>query len=232
MKDKTTSDRLKEIMAKKGLKQIDILNKALPFCKKYNVKLGRNDLSQYISGKVEPGQKKLTVLAETLGVNETWLMGYDVPVSADLEQQTIIFRLTFYELLNYYKIKKEEFSKKTKIDISLINDWLNFKSLPNGIDIFKICDFFNIKSEEELFNGQLYYRLIEKYSEVLTGPDDRYKFGFTLENMIDDIGSELNISREKIKSLLFNRKDNLRLIATYDELHNFLKEYLEKLINN
>lgn len=232
MKDKTTSDRLKEIMAEKGLKQIDILNKALPFCKKYNVKLGRNDLSQYISGKVEPGQKKLTVLAETLGVNETWLMGYDVPVSVDLEQQTIIFRLTFYELLNYYKIKKEEFSKKTKIDISLINDWLNFKSLPNEIDIFKICDFFNIESEEELFNGQLYYRLIEKYSEVLTGPDDRYKFGFTLENMIDDIGSELNISREKIKSLLFNRKNNLGLIATYDELYNFLKEYLEKLIND
>ena len=52
MKERNTSDRLKEIMAKNGLRQIDILNKAIPFCKKYNVKLGRNDLSQYISGKV------------------------------------------------------------------------------------------------------------------------------------------------------------------------------------
>lgn len=77
MKERNTSDRLKEIMAKNGLRQIDILNKAIPFCKKYNVKLGRNDLSQYISGKVEPSQKKLTVLAEALEVNEAWLMGYD-----------------------------------------------------------------------------------------------------------------------------------------------------------
>ena len=59
MKERNTSDRLKEIMAKNGLRQIDILNKAIPFCKKYNVKLGRNDLSQYISGKVEPSQKKI-----------------------------------------------------------------------------------------------------------------------------------------------------------------------------
>lgn len=82
MKEKKTSDRIKEIMAEKGLRQIDILNKAKPFCKKYNVKLGRNDLSQYISGKVEPSQKKLTVLAETLEVNEAWLMGYDIPKNA------------------------------------------------------------------------------------------------------------------------------------------------------
>lgn len=79
MREKNTSDRLKTIMKEKGLRQIDILNKATPFCKKYKVKLGRNDLSQYISGKVEPSQKKLTVLAETLEVSEAWLMGYDVP---------------------------------------------------------------------------------------------------------------------------------------------------------
>lgn len=89
MKEKNTSDRLKEIMAEKGLRQIDILNKAIPFCKKYNVKLGRNDLSQYISGKVEPSQKKLTVLAEALEVNEAWLMGYDISMD-DNDQISII----------------------------------------------------------------------------------------------------------------------------------------------
>lgn len=79
MKNENTSIRLKTIMQETGLRQIDILNKTKPYCKKYNIKLGRNDLSQYLSGKVEPSQRKLSILAMALDVNEAWLMGYDVP---------------------------------------------------------------------------------------------------------------------------------------------------------
>ena len=39
----------------------------------YHVKV-----SQYLSGKVVPSQRKLTVLALGLNVTEPWLMGYDV----------------------------------------------------------------------------------------------------------------------------------------------------------
>lgn len=83
MKNSNTSERLKEIMNTRGLKQVDILEKAKPYCQKYGVRLGRNDLSQYVSGKVTPGQEKLTVLGLALGVTETWLMGYDVPMERD-----------------------------------------------------------------------------------------------------------------------------------------------------
>ncbi len=77
---KTISERLKQIMINNNLKQVDILEKAKPYCVKYNVKLGKNDLSQYVSGKVEPGQRKLWILALVLNVSEAWLMGYDVPM--------------------------------------------------------------------------------------------------------------------------------------------------------
>ena len=80
MKNATTSERLKYLMDIKRLKQVDILEMAKPFCKKYGIKLGKADLSQYISGKVEPGQNKLTILGLTLNVSEAWLMGYDVPM--------------------------------------------------------------------------------------------------------------------------------------------------------
>ena len=43
-----------------------------------NIRLAKNDLSQYVSGKVEPSQEKLTLLSLALEVNEPWLMGYDV----------------------------------------------------------------------------------------------------------------------------------------------------------
>ena len=79
MKEHTTKERLEEIMAERGWKQVDILNRCKPVCDATGVKLQKNDLSQYLSGKTEPGQWKLTVLAKALDVSEAWLMGYDVP---------------------------------------------------------------------------------------------------------------------------------------------------------
>lgn len=80
MKSSNTSERLKQLMKSRNLRQVDVLNMAKPFCDEHNVKLGKNDLSQYVSGKVEPGQEKLAILGHTLGVSEAWLMGYDVPM--------------------------------------------------------------------------------------------------------------------------------------------------------
>ena len=84
MKELTTADRLKQLMNERGLKQVDILEACKPYCEKY-------DLSQYISGKVQPGQDKLSILGLALNVNEVWLMGYNVPPGKDelhkIEQQ-------------------------------------------------------------------------------------------------------------------------------------------------
>ncbi len=77
MKKVSTADRLKQIMNERNLKQIDILNLCKPYCEKYNIKLAKNDLSQYVSGKFQPGSDKLTILAMALGVDEVWLMGHD-----------------------------------------------------------------------------------------------------------------------------------------------------------
>ena len=90
MKSSNTSERLKQIMREKSLRQVDILQAAKPFCEKYNVKLAKNDLSQYVSGKVEPGQEKLTILGLALNVSETWLMGYDVHMERDEKEQPTV----------------------------------------------------------------------------------------------------------------------------------------------
>ena len=90
MKSENTSIRLKRIMSERGLKQVDILELAKPYCLKYNTKLNKNDLSQYVSGKVEPGQNKLSVLGLALNISEAWLMGYDVPVSRDASNEPLI----------------------------------------------------------------------------------------------------------------------------------------------
>ncbi len=80
MKKYTTSERLKQIMSERGLKQVDILRSAKPFCEKTGISLGKSSLNQYISGYAEPGQHKLYILGLALNVSEAWLMGYDVPI--------------------------------------------------------------------------------------------------------------------------------------------------------
>lgn len=86
MKQSNTAERLKTIMQERNLKQTDILEKAQPYCETYGVKLRKNDLSQYVNGKVEPGQKKLSILAKALNVSEAWLMGYNVSIEPSIDQ--------------------------------------------------------------------------------------------------------------------------------------------------
>lgn len=78
MERTSTSNRLKQIMSERNLRQVDILEKSKPFQKEFGVKMGRSALSQYVSGKSKPDDKKLTLLSRTLDVSEAWLMGYDV----------------------------------------------------------------------------------------------------------------------------------------------------------
>lgn len=98
----TTAQRLKTIMEERKLKQVDILNLSLPYCTKYGVKMNKSDISQYVSGKVEPSQNKLVILGMALGVTEAWLMGFDVPMnpSTTNTEQT---SLSEYEHLKKYR---------------------------------------------------------------------------------------------------------------------------------
>ena len=80
----TTAERLRTLMAERGLKQADILRLAEEVSGPE--RLTKADLSQYVSGKVRPGPGKLRLLAKALGVGEAWLLGYeDSPGEAELD---------------------------------------------------------------------------------------------------------------------------------------------------
>lgn len=89
MKKENTSDRLKKIMIERNLRQTDLLKLCEKYCQEFGVKLNKNDLSQYVSGKVTPGQKKLTILAKALDVPEAWLMGFDIDRKMQLSNEEV-----------------------------------------------------------------------------------------------------------------------------------------------
>ena len=80
----TFATRLKETMEERSLKQVDLVQLA----SERGHKLGKSQLSQYLSGKTEPRPEMLNVLSELLGV------------STD--------RLRIYALLERVKISEEQ----------------------------------------------------------------------------------------------------------------------------
>lgn len=91
MRVATTSERIKQAMAKYSLRQADVVKRCDLYSQGYGVKISKSELSQYISGKFVPTQRKLSVLAAALGVTEPWLMGYDI------DPNVISFNLTPHE---------------------------------------------------------------------------------------------------------------------------------------
>ncbi len=63
------ADRLKEAMKASGLKQVDLLRQA----EIQGFKLGKSQLSQYVSGKTTPRKATLNFLARALEVEPSWL---------------------------------------------------------------------------------------------------------------------------------------------------------------
>lgn len=66
----TTQQRLREALYARNMLPIELSRLS---------GIGKSAISQYLSGKVTPKQDKIYKLAQSLKVNESWLMGYDEP---------------------------------------------------------------------------------------------------------------------------------------------------------
>lgn len=121
MKRATTAERLREIMEERNLKQVDILNLSIPLCAKWDVKMNKSDISQYVSGKVEPSQEKLVVLGYALNVTEAWLMGFDVPKE---RKETALQAEKDFDFFYKYSMLNE---RDKKIILNMIDSMLSIE---------------------------------------------------------------------------------------------------------
>lgn len=72
------SERLRQIMREKDLKQVDVIRLAEKIGKPYGIKIGKSHMSQYLNGKNVPRMDIMKVLAEVLQVDQLWLQGETV----------------------------------------------------------------------------------------------------------------------------------------------------------
>lgn len=74
----TTPERLREAMAIKEKKQIDLVRAT---------GIDKGSISSYLSGRYEPKQEAIYKLAIALDVSEMWLWGYNVPMERTQKQK-------------------------------------------------------------------------------------------------------------------------------------------------
>ena len=82
MKNAETKDRIKKALGIREMKQSELVEKT---------GIDKGQMSSYLAGRYKPKQENLSLIAEALGVDEAWLMGYDVPMERnEYEDQTLL----------------------------------------------------------------------------------------------------------------------------------------------
>lgn len=88
-----TSKRLRLYMELFNLKQVDIVEMCQPYANYFHIPITKGMVSRWVSGATEPRQNKLYILGRALNVEETWLMGYDVPMERSKRDESPIDKL-------------------------------------------------------------------------------------------------------------------------------------------
>lgn len=140
-------ERLKNILDEKNIKIKDLAT---------DTNLYPDQISRWLNGKHFPKEETVEIIADSLGVEKEWLKGNYI-------NEIIVFSLTLYELLRFNKISNEEFCIKNDIELNLLENWLAQKTMPSKKNLKKICSFFSILKEEDLFNNEAYFKIINEY---------------------------------------------------------------------
>ena len=109
MPHETFADRLRAVMAERGLKQADLVHRAAA----RGEKLGKSQVSQYVSGKVVPRANVVRLLADILGVDEGWLAS-GAPARAAARPETAVTSAT--PATSKGSPTMRQFNKSSKLD--------------------------------------------------------------------------------------------------------------------
>lgn len=80
------SYRLRTILADRNLSQSDLVRLCEPLASRRGVSISRQDISKYVNGNAFPTDDKLGLLADSLGVPEIWLLGYETADALSQEE--------------------------------------------------------------------------------------------------------------------------------------------------
>lgn len=105
--------RLLQVMHERNLRQVDVLELTKRHAKEYGVTVSKTNISNYVNGKNEPDHRRLMLLAKALNVNESWLIGLDVPRERQEDVERLIIA-AFKELSSKNKLNLLSYAERLK----------------------------------------------------------------------------------------------------------------------
>jgi transcriptional regulator with XRE-family HTH domain len=103
----TFKNRFNQAISIRNIKPVEISEKT---------GIGKSTISHYMSGYTKPKSDKLYLLAQSLDVNELWLMGYDVPMEKNV-QPIISFTYDTTNLMHHTQNEKELLEHFSKLNL-------------------------------------------------------------------------------------------------------------------
>ena len=209
----TISERLKEAMLLRNVKQIDLVNAT---------GIGKSSISTYISGSYEPKQRNIYKLAKALNVNEAWLMGYDVPMERLMIEENDSKNII---ASNLKKIRADKMLRYADISALSGVSKEDLQAFEEGTKRPKSADVRNIELALDLEKGVLK----GKKPYIPTGPDESIP---TNPNEIVVDKKHIILSPEEYKKLNeFLGRDLREKNEKYIALKKETTELLEKTID-
>ncbi len=158
----TFQDRLQKAITIKNMKPVELHEKT---------GISESLLSKYLSGNAVARQRKLTLLADALDVNEVWLMGYDVPIQRNIHTKTdeIGNPISPIPILGtvkagYNYLAQENIIGTIDVEKSLVGDGSDYFALKvKGDSMFPVLvedDIVIIKKQNDFENGDIVVAII------------------------------------------------------------------------
>lgn len=193
----TIANRIRTALDIRNMKQADLVEKT---------KIGKSSISTYLSGAYEPKQKNIYRIASALDVDESWLMGFDVP----MERKNISFQTS-------KGIKIPVLGQvPAGVPIEAVEDIIDYEEIP--VEMAKDGEFFGLQIKGDSMEP----RICEGDVVIVRKQDDA-ESGDLVIAMIN--GDEATCKR------LMKYSDGIRLMPsnpTYEPLYFSDKEIEEK----
>lgn len=154
----TFANRLKYAITIKDIKPIDLARKT---------GISKTNISCYMSGKYEAKQDGVKLLANALGVDPVWLMGYDVPMEInkldELGNPMVAIPIIGVVKAGYDYLAKENWIGTIDIDKELADTGELFALKVYGDSMYPVLmedDIVIIKKQDDFENGDIVVAII------------------------------------------------------------------------
>lgn len=139
---KSISERMKEALEIRNMKQAELVEKT---------GIGKSSISTYLSGAYEPKQRNIYKIAKALDVNESWLMGNEVPMDRTSTLQQADKLLDESEIISMATLRND--NSDILLDAYyLLNKTGKSEALKRVLELTQLsnyCDLVNVVPNQE-----------------------------------------------------------------------------------